>query len=496
MVVCRLLSVVLVLFTTAIAVAQQPAASGEQLLAAMQEKVVRSVARAEKSVVTITSLPREEAAGFAIPNVGRPGAIPPARERVAEVTNASGVCGAGVVVDRRGLVVTAYHVLGNVAEASYQVWLQHRPLRAQLLAADPWFDLAVLRVDQTDLEPIRFGDGSTVTKGQFVVVLGNPQALARDGVPSGSWGIVSNRLRRAPRVPERSSDSSGRESVHHFGTLIQTDAHWDPGYSGGPLLNLEGEMIGLTTAFAGRADEPKGAGLAIPVDEHFHAVLEKLKSGKSPEFGFLGVGPVPLDDRLRSVGRYGAFVETVSSGSPAARAGIRSGDVITHIDGARLYDDDDLFRSVGLMPPERLVRLTVYRGDLFRLQGDVLRLEARLEKRHIAARRVPYATVGAPSWRGMTVDYASVAVHRNRSTLSAMPDSLPSDGCVYVVDVERDSPAWNAGLRAGMFVVQAGEERVRNPREFFAAVTRAPGERLSLQVVARQSTATIHTVAP
>jgi serine protease Do len=404
--------------------------------------------------------------------------------------------GAGVVIDRDGRIVTAYHVLGDVLATDYFVWSNRRPFPARVLAADPWFDLAVLKVDAAGFEPMPLGDARTVRKGQFVVALGNPQAIARDGRASAASGLVSNLFRRAPRVADRGGELTGREAalhdtVHHHGTMIQTDARLDVGYSGGALLNLSGEMIGLLTSYTGGPGQSNSAGLAIPVDEHFRAVLNRLKDGKSPEFGFLGVGPPSFDAAVRGQNRHGVLVETVLASSPAARAGLRPADIITHVDEEPLYDDNDLFRMIGSRTPGRVVRLTVFRGDVNRNIGETMQRESRLDKKHVASRRPLYATVPLPAWRGLQVDYASVAMHENLGAAQF----LPLEGCLVVVNVERESPAGQAGIRPGLFIERVGEQRVTYPAEFFEAVRDQAGV-VSLRVIAGNGTAAVQDVSP
>ena len=146
----------------------------------------------------------------------------------------------------------------------------------------------------TNLQPITFGDAATLKKGQIVIALGNPYAIARDGQPSASWGIISNLQRQAPSPRDGTRPSDGRETLHHFGTLIQTDARLELGTSGGALVNLKGEMIGLTTSLAALSGYERPGGFAIPVDDDFRRALETLKTGRLPDYGFLGVAPRTL----------------------------------------------------------------------------------------------------------------------------------------------------------------------------------------------------------
>ena len=199
--------------------------------------------------------------------------------------------GTGVVVGP-GLVLTVGSLLGD--ESDYYVTAaDHKVYKATVKAADPRSDLAVLAIDAVNLPPVTFGNADDVKRGQIVVSLGNPWAIARDGQPSASWGIVANLHRKAPASPSE-SDPTGRPTLHHYGTLIQTDARLNLGTSGGPLLNLKGEMIGLCVALAAGPGAEAAGGYAMPVDATFRRAVEKLTQGREVEYGFLGVQPANL----------------------------------------------------------------------------------------------------------------------------------------------------------------------------------------------------------
>ena len=151
----------------------------------------------------------------------------------------------------------------------------------------------MLSIEAADLTPIALGTADDLKKGQIVVNLGNPYAIARDGQASAAWGIVSNLHRKAPATPSE-SDPTGRPTLHHFGTLIQTDARLNLGTSGGPLLDLRGDMVGLCVAFAAAPGYEAPGGYAIAVDATFRRAVETLQQGREVEYGFLGIQPTNL----------------------------------------------------------------------------------------------------------------------------------------------------------------------------------------------------------
>lgn len=459
----------------------------------LERALVDAIERCEKSVVAIARVRKVDSPGTEELSTLLPSTLAPGLLRDTSPLSPEFVpndYASGVVIDSAGLVLTTYHVLGDLQKSDFYVWSQRRPFRATVISADPWYDLAVLRIDVKDLSPITFGDAQQVRKGQLVVALGNPQAIARDGEASASWGIVSNLLRRAPLLPDRSSDTGARDTLHHYGTLIQTDARLNFGYSGGALVNLRGEMIGLTTSYTAGADFEGAAGFAIPVDEQFVRTVEVMKAGGRPTFGFLGVGPQSLPEEQRRQGIHGALILSVVEGTPAARAGVHAGDVITHINHEPVYSDTDLFRVVGALPAGATATLTIFRGDSAQRTGDTLERQVTLSKKYVNAARPPVGTESARTWRGMSVDDSSAS-----PSFAYLGPHLDPRGCVYVASVEPESPGWKAGLRPGLYVSQAGGRPVANPAEFFAAVEGRTGP-VELVVLSGQGAPTRQTVSP
>jgi serine protease Do len=439
--------------------------------AAMERLLTEAIEKAEKSVVAIARVrradeqprPEEEAAPPVIPGLGR-----------AEPTDPAFIpheFGTGVVIDAKGLVLTNYHVVGDFRTADYFVWRDRKPYAAKLKAADPWLDLAVLQVETDQLKPVTFGDARSLKKGQFVIALGNPYAIAKDGQPSAAWGIIANLQRQAPTPQSATRGSEGRETLHHWGTLIQTDARLELGTSGGALLNLKGEMIGLTTSLAALYGYERPGGFAVPVNDDFRRALETLKTGRLPDYGFLGVAPRYLTMAERQRGKFGARVEDIVPATPAAAAGLRIGDVITSADGQPIADDLDLIRHVSGLFADTTVTLQVLRGASESRTGRRFDIKARLSKKRQEGDREAYAEIAPPSWRGLQVEYATAApLFREQSR------DLDPAGSVGIIEVAPDSPAWNSGLRRGEFISHVGPARVTTPREFYDSVAKLEGD--------------------
>jgi len=449
-----------------IALAQQPEASGAALAATMEQVISSAIATAEKSVVAIARVPKErpgEAVGLEFrpdPFSRRTAPFNPPKPTDADFVPKD--FATGVVVDRQGLILTAYHALGE--DCDYYVTTSDRRIyRAVVKGADPRSDLAVLAIEATDLPPIRLGEAARLKKGQIVIALGNPYAIARDGQVSASWGIVANLARKAPLTPDE-SDSTGKSTLHHFGTLIQTDAKLNLGTSGGALVNLKGEMVGLTTSLAASAGYEQAAGYAFPVDATFRRVLETLKQGREVEYGLLGVRPANLTAQELLQGLRGCRVQGVVRGTPAQRFGLQEGDLVSTVNGVPVYEADGLVLEVGRLPVESTVRLGVVRN------GRKVDVDVTLTKYPVRGKKV--VTTRGTNWRGVRVDYPSAAIDAEAQAALGLPEF---DEGVVVTEVEQGSPAWNAGLRPKNLITQVDRAPVRNPKEFLTAVAGKTG---------------------
>jgi serine protease Do len=455
------------------AVSQAQETSSLQTLLALEDVLSDVIARNEKSVVAIARVKKRDPgdpANFQIPDLfNRARGLGMNEPLDAEaIPNADFIpteFGTGVVIDGRGLILTNYHVVSPDSQ-HFVTTSQRKTYRARIKAADMRSDLAVLEIEapsnSVNLKPIRFGNAANLRKGQIVIALGNPYGIARDGQASAAWGIVSNLSRKAGPTPDENSPGVNKPTLHHYGTLIQTDAKLNFGTSGGALVNLKGEMVGLTTSLAATAGYEQAAGYAIPVDQTFLRIVETLKQGREVEYGFLGVEPHNLDPREILAGKQGMRIEKVVPGMPAHNR-LRRDDVIVEVNGQPIYDADGLVLEVSRQPAEADSRFTVMRN------GRVMQVSVELAKSPAVGKRV--VTTPPEKWRGMRVDYTS-SMGRDFLTRN---EYLLLDASIAVSEVDEGSPAWQAGIRPEVMISHVGNTSVKTPKEFWSAVTSKPG---------------------
>ena len=248
--------------------------------------------------------------------------------------------GSGFIIEASGFVVTNSHVVGTASRVV--VGMQDgTELVARLVAMDELTDIALLKVESRRALPVvPWGSSAGMRVGNWVVAAGNPFALGG----SITVGIISARGRDIGAGP--------------FDDFLQTDAPINPGNSGGPLFNMAGEVIGINTAIYSPSGASAGIGFAVPSDMA-RPVVEQLVRGGRVERGWLGVAVQDASEQGR--GPRGAIVMGVERNSPAARAGLRQGDVVTLLNGEPLETSRALVRGVALLPPGQTVRLTLTR---------------------------------------------------------------------------------------------------------------------------------------
>jgi S1-C subfamily serine protease len=265
--------------------------------------------------------------------------------------------GSGVVFDARGYIVTSAHVL----EGSRQVEVMlsdGRRLPGQIVGEDPKTDVAVLRVNASNLTPAKFADSSCVEVGNLVLAIGSPFRLSQ----TVSHGIVS-------ATGRTNLDIEGME----YQNFIQTDAPTNPGNSGGALVNTRGEVIGINTAIAGSGNF-SGVAFATPSNTVAWAARHII-SGKPLVRGYMGIGITPVypevAERVGLGSAQGAYIEQVTPDGPAARAGLRTEDVVLQLNGAKVCESGQLQTLIAEQTPGARATLTIWR-DRQRRKVDIV----------------------------------------------------------------------------------------------------------------------------
>ena len=352
--------------------------------------------------------------------------------------------GSGVIIDsRRGLVVTNNHVIANADQISVRL-NDSREFVAKLVGTDPETDVAVVQIKGTNLVALPLADSDKLRVGDFVVAIGNPFGLGQ----TVTSGIVSALARSGLGI-------TGYED------LIQTDASINPGNSGGALVNLRGELVGINTAIYSQSGGNIGIGFAIPVNMATRVTEQLVKFGEVNR-GFLGAEMQNLTPDLAAAfglsNAHGAVLVNVIKGSPADRAGLHAGDVVTLINGKTVRDASDLRNQVALMRV----------GDAMAL--DVLR---------DGKRREVAATVGARQ----TASGANGIKNERLAGLSVgeIPEESPAYGRlagVMVYEISPRSQAFVAGLREGDIITAVNRQPVEDVNSFVRVVAKLEGQLL------------------
>lgn len=250
--------------------------------------------------------------------------------------------GSGVIVTNEGHIITNNHVVDQVDEIEVEL-SDGRTKKARLIGADSQVDLAVLKIDDPGVKPLKLADSDTVQAGDFVLAIGNPFGFEE----TVTDGIVSSKMR-----PNRTDA---------FGDLLQTNAAINPGNSGGPLINLRGEVIGINTAIISRSGGSQGIGFAIPSNTVRTALESLLKQGRIIR-GYLGIQARALQPEQSSTDNEGVVVDQVVPGSPAAQAQLQKDDVIRKFNGHEIKNFPALRSLVAQAELNKNVELEVVRG--------------------------------------------------------------------------------------------------------------------------------------
>jgi len=348
--------------------------------------------------------------------------------------------GSGVIIDRKGYVVTNNHVIENAKEIVVTLF-DGSERKARLLGSDPETDIALLSIDWIDRDLVaNLGNSDKLKIGEWAIAMGSPLGL--------DWtltvGVISAKGR---------SDLLLDGGTPIFQDFIQTDASINHGNSGGPLSNIYGEVIGINTATNTSA---QGIGFAIPVNMVKSVVADLVEKGYVKR-GYLGLIPTPLDKlKKEALGldeEYtGVFVESVADGTPADRNGLRASDVILEIDGDEIQDVADFRMKIAGKEPGERVRLRIFRNKSKRTIKVVL-----ADRAEFIVTANPAPENDENHWLGVNVG----AVDRDR----VEQYQLEVDQGVIILDVEAGSPA-EGKLQPGDVIVKVGKSRIETIRDW------------------------------
>jgi len=380
--------------------------------------------------------------------------------------------GSGFVIDGSGHIVTNNHVVDDAT--SVLVKLEDgRELQAAIIGRDPRTDLALLKVEAGKALPyLALGDSDKARPGDWVVAVGNPFGL--DGTVT--TGVVSARGRDIGQGP--------------YDDFLQIDASINSGNSGGPLFALDGSVIGVNTAIFSPSGGSVGIGFAIP-SNLVREVVGQIQANGKVERGFLGASTQTLTPALAKAMKLdastGALVAQVEPESPAAKAGLKAGDVVTAVGAARIGSPRDLARAIGEAKPGSQVALTVSR------EGRTEELRVTLAE--LRDREVADAQNGATAERGQVGIALAPLDDAARAELK-LPKG--AHGAV-VAQVRPDSPAAEAGLQEGDVLTAVGGQEVRDPAQGVKAIRdqlKAEGGSVALRILRDGRTAFVAIEVP
>jgi serine protease Do len=380
---------------------------------------------------------------------------PPARRQYGQ--------GSGVIVSSDGYIVTNNHVVADAVDVEV-ILADRRQFKGKVVATDPKTDVAVVKIQSTNLPTVPWGDSSNLAVGDFVLAIGNPLGLSR----TVTFGIVS---------------AVGRADVGvaDFEDFIQTDAPINPGNSGGALVNTNGELVGINTAIASPTGGSVGVGFAIPSNMARTAMQSLIRTGRVVR-GFLGASTQDVTPLLGKMFKLpdvkGAIVTDLQSKGSAEKAGLKRGDVIERFDGRDVMDSGHLRNLIAAAAIGSKHRLDVMR-DGKTIQVELTVQEAPRER----AKKSQTATAtgsGAHPLSGVVFDDVTPPLARQMD--------LPVNTGVVVTDIEEGSSAESSGLQPGDVILELNRQPIPNFSTFQRLADPMKPSDFALLLVNRQGT--------
>jgi serine protease Do len=361
--------------------------------------------------------------------------------------------GSGFIISADGYVLTNAHVVDG-ADDVYVTLTDKREFKAKIIGVDKRTDVAVVKIDGNNLPRLTMGDPGKLRVGEWVIAIGSPFGLDN----TVTAGIISAKAR----------------DTGEYLPLIQTDVAVNPGNSGGPLINMRGEVVGINSQIYSRSGGYMGISFAVPIDEAVR-VADQLRTTGHVTRGRIGVqiGEVTKDvaESLGLARAQGALIQRVEPGAPAEKGGLEAGDIILKFNGTPIERSTDLPRLVGASKPGTRATLTVWRKGASR---DVTLTIAELEPEKTAKEESRKAKPQAPANAlGLFVSDLSELQRRE----------LKLDGGVIIDATE--GPAARAGLRAGDIVLRLNNTDVKDAKQFNALISKLSPKKMAVVLVRR-----------
>lgn len=376
--------------------------------------------------------------------------------------------GSGAIVRSDGWIITNDHVVGGADKVTVKL-ADGREFDGTV-RRDFRSDIAVVKIDASNLPTVDFGDSSKVRVGQWALAFGAPLSLD----DTMTLGIISAR--------KRQQAIGGGEEGRYYPELLQTDASINPGNSGGPLVDVQGRVIGINVAIASPTGGNVGIGFAIPSNTARRTMEALITKGKVTR-GFLGVVPVALTPAQREkyhVPKGGALLQSVSAGTPAEKAGLQVEDVVLKVNNQQVEDDVDFRNKIAEAHPGDTVELVVKRD------GKEITVRAKLEE-------APELASASDTTRSEGTGKIGVKVEAITPETAKQYKLEDIRQGVVVVEVEAGSPADEAGIQPGDVIVRADGTRITSPNDLANILTKAKSGPISL-VVRRGKSSTLVSV--
>jgi serine protease Do len=378
-----------------------------------------------------------------------------------EVTRA---LGSGVIVSKDGYILTNNHVVDDAQKLTVMLG-DKKKYTAKLIGKDPQTDVAVIKIDAKDLHPAALGNSDDARVGQWVIAVGNPFQLMH----TVTAGIIS---------------AKGRASVNlaDYEDFIQTDASINPGNSGGALADLDGNVIGINTAIYSPSGGNVGIGFAIPINMAKQVMEELISKGKVTR-GYLGVSIQDVDGTMEKALKLktteGSLVGDVTAGGPAAKAGIKRGDIIEEFNGKKIDNSTDLRNMVAEAMPGTAVDVKILRDG--KEQNVTVKLAERPTDQELASGSSSKPDHEVSKQLGLSIETLTPDIAKELN--------LKDEHGVVITAVTPGSPADDASLQKGDLIKEVDRTAVRTVQDFEKATQKlSSGESIALLVKRGQNT--------